>query len=552
MTVARWKTGHKRWVVPEEDRSLFVGPAPNQVTSTLTSNRELLWHDESLQGYDFQGYRFSELLKICRADLLQQAIRYTRAYRDVSLPKELEVQTEAFQGPIVLGGHQPELFHPGVWAKNFVIDRWARENAGVALQILIDTDVPKSLGIHVPGGSLTKPTTKYLPLDHRSDRVSYEAWKIRDIDEFGSFGERVRERVAPLIGNPFIDRYWPRVLERASNVRQVGLCLAQARHQFEATWGLQTLELPQSEICKGDAFRWFTAHILAHLPRFHEIYNSALFEYRSQNRLRNHAHPVPDLAAGESGLQAPFWIWTDQNPHRQPLHCQYQGDQLLLAGSTGVAFSIQATPEGDLHTAVEQLAEAESQGIHIRSRALITTMFARLFCGDLFVHGIGGANYDRLTDMIIERFFGFHSPEYMVVSGTLRLPLPGSGVGVEEIRRCNESLRDFIFNPDRLLKSSGDFPVSSECQAWIEEKKRWLDTPLTNDNGSTRHKAIERCNHAIQPFATGLAQAAESKRKDLIAKMQADTILAARDYAFCLFPEHLLAEFLLDTVGRSL
>ncbi|MEC7501550.1 MAG: hypothetical protein VX970_07465 [Planctomycetota bacterium] len=552
MTVASQKIGHTRWVVPEEDRSLYVGPAPNQLTSTLNSNRELLWKDEAHRGYDFQGYRFSELLELCRADLLQKAIRYTRAYRNVSLPRELQGRTEGFRGPIILGGHQPELFHPGVWAKNFVIDRWARENAGVALQILIDTDVPKSLGIHVPGGSLTKPTVEYLPFEHRSERVSYEAWQIRDNAEFDSFGDRVRERVAPLIDDPFIDHYWPRVIERAKNVRQVGLCLAQARHQFEAGWGLQTLELPQSEICKGDAFRWFTAHILAHLPRFHEIYNSALFEYRKQNRLRNHAHPVPDLASGESGLQAPFWIWADEDPQRQPLHCQYQGDQLLLAGNKGVTFAIQATPEGDLHTAVEQLAEAESQGIHIRSRALMTTMFARLFCGDLFVHGIGGANYDRLTDTIIDRFFGFQPPGYMVVSGTLRLPLEGSGVTVEEIRRCDASLRDFVFNPDRLLKSSGDVPISSQCQAWIKEKKQWLDTPLTNENGSTRHEAIERCNRAIQPFALRLAQATETKRKNLIKKMQADTILGARDYAFCLFPEHLLAEFLLDTVRHSL
>ena len=84
MTVASRKIGHTRWVVPEEDQSLFVGPAPNQLTSTLASNRDLLWQDEAHQGYDFQGYRFSELLETCRADLLQKAIQYTCAYRDVS------------------------------------------------------------------------------------------------------------------------------------------------------------------------------------------------------------------------------------------------------------------------------------------------------------------------------------------------------------------------------------------------------------------------------------------------------------------------------------
>ena len=551
MTVASSKAARARWVVPEDDQSLLIAPAGGQVKSILTGNRSLL-ESTSHQGYDFQGYRFDELLNMCRADLLRKAINYTRTYRDVSLPVPLDEQAEQFTGPIILGGHQPDLFHPGVWAKNFVIDRWAMENKGIGLQILIDTDAPKSMGIYAPVGSLTEPSVEYIPLDRRLDRIPYEAWKIGDSAEFASFGDRISQCVAPLIDDPFINRFWPKVLERADTVDQIGLCIAQARHQVEGEWCLQTLELPQSEICKGDAFRWFTAHLLAHLPRFHEIYNSVLADYRIQNRLRNHAHPMPDLSAEDNILQAPFWIWTDQDPQRQPLYCEYRGDQLVLTGSSGTTLSIQATPEGDLHAAAEQLSAAESQGIHIRSRALITTMFARMFCGDLFVHGIGGGNYDRLTDAIIDRFFGLPAPEYMVVSGTLRLPLARSGATVEDIRRCNSSLRDFIFNPDRMLKGSTDMPISPEIQAWIAEKKKWIETPLTRDNGAARHQGIERCNSALQPFAHRLAAAAEAERRRLIASRQADSILAARDYAFCLFPEDLLSEFLLDTVGRSL
>ena len=47
----------------------------------------------------------------------------------------------------------------------------------------------------------------------------------------------------------------------------------------------------------------------------------------------------------------------------------------------------------------------ESEGIRLRPRALTTTMYLRLAMGDLFLHGIGGAKYDQLTDRIIEHFF---------------------------------------------------------------------------------------------------------------------------------------------------
>ena len=106
MTVARLKSGPTRWAVPEENQSLLVAPAPDQVSSMLAANRELLWNSQEHQAYDLQGYTYGELLKICREELLQKAISYTRSYRDVALP----VQSDASSLPIIVGGHQPDIF----------------------------------------------------------------------------------------------------------------------------------------------------------------------------------------------------------------------------------------------------------------------------------------------------------------------------------------------------------------------------------------------------------------------------------------------------------
>ena len=46
-----------------------------------------------------------------------------------------------------------------------------------------------------------------------------------------------------------------------------------------------------------------------------------------------------------------------------------------------------------------------------------------LVLGDLFIHGIGGGNYDRVTDTIVERFFGRAPPHFLVLSATLHLPI---------------------------------------------------------------------------------------------------------------------------------
>ena len=73
-----------------------------------------------------------------------------------------------------------------------------------------------------------------------------------------------------------------------------------------------------------------------------------------------------------------------------------------------------------------------AQGIRFRTRALSTTLFSRLCFADLFVHGIGGAKYDAVTDTVLQRYYHVTPPPYLVVSGTLRLPLPTYPASADE------------------------------------------------------------------------------------------------------------------------
>ena len=68
-----------------------------------------------------------------------------------------------------------------------------------------------------------------------------------------------------------------------------------------------------------------------------------------------------------------------------------------------------------------------SRPVRIRSRALTTTLYARLFLADLFIHGIGGGKYDQLTNEIAQKFYGAELPDYLVLSATLLLPFEREG-----------------------------------------------------------------------------------------------------------------------------
>src|SRR3970282_1495276 len=58
----------------------------------------------------------------------------------------------------------------------------------------------------------------------------------------------------------------------------------------------------------------------------------------------------------------------------------------------------------------------------LRPRALTLTAFLRLLVVDLFIHGVSGGRYDRVTDAVTAEVFGVAPPIYAVPSATLYPP----------------------------------------------------------------------------------------------------------------------------------
>src|SRR5205823_1112929 len=103
-------------------------------------------------------------------------------------------------------------------------------------------------------------------------------------------------------------------------------------------------------------------------------------------------HPVPDLAGEGDWLEAPFWAWRGGQKRRERLFMRrcIEGFTLRAGSESWPTLQRGARPE-DLVSSWQSLQRA---GFKIRTRALTTTLFARLFLGDLFVHGLGGGKYD--------------------------------------------------------------------------------------------------------------------------------------------------------------
>ncbi len=451
---------------PANDRELLAVPDFAAVPALVERNREILQSSSVV----IDGIALPELRRLTRRELLDS---------DSS-------------GPLIVTGHQPELFHPGVWVKNFAAAGLAKRIDGTALNLNVDSDAAKSNALALPAWDRWEPAAvkwKSVPFAVVPGEQSWETFSSNDDAGFRSIPDRIAE-IARLWGfEPLACRAW-----QLMGTGMLGERFVEARTKLEREWGCSNRELRTSVLSRSAAFRHFAYHLVKQHARLREIHNGAVRAYRREHGLRSRTHPVPELAEGE----VPFW------------HVGERGREKV-------------TPPFDPN--------------RLRPRALTLTLFARLCLGDLFVHGIGGGKYDAVTDAIIRNYFGFEPPAFQVVSATLHLPLPTFPSKADDAKRLHRLARDLHWNPQRYLPDG-----SPEHDAIRESKPSSL---------RDQYRAFRALGDRLRP---NVADEMDRTRKDLAraeSEVAANAILKSREYSWVLYPEELLRPFLQGVQRRA-
>jgi hypothetical protein len=530
----------RRLRAPATDGGLLIDPPWGEVLGLVGTNTERL----SGWDYDVQGRRASRLRPQARREVLGLARDFLRRHGLGDFPTPAgSTDAGAVDVPLIVTGHQPELFHPGVWVKNFATAAIAQACGGFALNLIVDNDIPKASSIRVPAVRDGQLRTVPVDFDEWQGEIPYEDWKVGDESLFSSFADRVREVLGDSVPDPLIDDFWPRAIQRREDVDAVGLRFSLARREIEASWGVSNLELPLGLLCQTDSFLWFASHLIAQLPPFQEVHNTCLARYRAVHRIRSRHHPVADLGRVDDWLEAPFWVWRGGRPRRRALLARRRARvvDLRIAGEDEILVSLPLTPDGEACCAVERLRDLAAGSIRLRTRALTTTMFARLFLGDLFIHGIGGAKYDELGDQITRDFFGFEPPGFLTLSLTLRLGLPTEPVTRDDLTAVGRDIRDLSFNPDRHL----DEPYPEELRNLINEKRAAIAGPVTSRRERVaRATSIRRLNDSMQPWVSAMRADLMSRRPAIRAGLRSNRIAGNREFASVLHSESRLRHVL--------
>lgn len=522
------QSGFAQYRAPRGDRQCLIDPGLGAADSLIRANAALV--------ADYPS-ELSALRARGRGELLRDAVRYTSAYRSTA-PQRPD------DAPIVMAGHQPTLFHPGVWFKNFALDQIASQTGATAINLVVDSDVAGPSSIRVPS---LDPQSGHIglsvvPFDRRGGGVPYEQSLIEDRDRFDSFDVHVTRAVKGIVDQPLIGALWQHARDAIQRCGYAGCALAQARHALESDLGLNTLEVPQSVICRHEAFAAFSLQILRDLPRFHRCYNEAADHYRAAHGIRSSAHPVPNLKRVDDWWEAPFWLYGNQSPKRKSLWARRVGTELQLSDLETRNRKLSDVDDPDAGEALAALATPEWK---LRSRALVTTMYARLITSDLFLHGIGGGKYDQLGDLISGSFWKITPPQLMVVSATVLLPGHES-FDLEHIetrqRQLQRELRDSRFRPDSFADQADLDPTL------LERKRELLRHIPPRGERAQWHQQITRTNQQLSDSLRPLQSQLRQTQTELEKRHREAAIWNSREHSFSIYP----AETLMDAYRQML
>ncbi len=522
MSEAGSQPKRQRWRAPAENGTALVAPPLEACCDLLRANRERI--AGYLQQAPWSG--FAELQAQVRQDLLRLAREYTAEYADVKQSVD--------SSRIFLSGHQPELFHPGVWFKNFLLSTLAKEQGGVAINLIIDNDTERGGAIGLPATIAGVPQRTLVSYDAAQSERPFEERSFKDDSIWQTFPERVATTLAAAQGSqekwdPLVHR-WHAVASLAKlRTNNIGRVLAEGRHRLEIAFGLRTWEQPLSRLCQQPSFITFVQQLLANLPRLHEVYNVALHRYRRENRVRSHSHPAPDLEQEDEWFEVPLWMWSVENPTRRRVFARRRGDVFELSDRAGQALAIPVAGSCD------PLAAWEATGVKLRPRALLTTLFTRLLACDCFVHGIGGAKYDEVTEQIAAGLWQVELPRHITATATLRLPFRLHGVDDRAVAQLRQRIRDLNWHAEKQLPAS---------ESLVVEKGRLIANEAGELSPRQRAKRLEAINEQLR--ARLPEQVAELLRS-IPARLKlyaSDQLMGSREFSFVLHSEKILCQLL--------
>lgn len=417
-------------------------------------------------------------------------------------------------GVIVMSGHQAEFWHPGILAKYVAMHASAESlrRSGIAAHaawVVVDQDTNDAFSIafpavrsgvptrgiwRVPGTEAgpTTPTGLQRTVSVNSPMASN--WLQRSITAATPDTKHVSQSVES--GIPAIASALASHASAASAAEQV----TRATADLLISITLPARTFMASAIGRTELFARVLQRMRASPARWVQAYNAAAALTPSA-RVR----PLGVLQrGGATAFELPVWE--------------------LRSGARHPVWSDQ-TPTGPL-----------------APRALFMTALLRMAGCELFIHGMGGGVYDRVTDAWIGAVASELDPELRtlaptaVVTATRHIPMPAAAAGVH----TPEQIESTLVTAERAKHD----PASLGDTAAANRKRELVETIRRAKGDKPRRAALYR---ELQAFLGeyrerngGRIEAAAAAASDAATQRAAAGVVFDRTWPFPLYPENVL------------
>src|SRR5688500_9845873 len=247
-------TTYPDWKAPAEDEQTLVWPEPAEIIAQTRENQRRL---SGASHVTLQNVPLPELRK-----------------------RQREWVGHDDAKPLIASGHQTELYHAGVWAKDALANAAARTLDGVAYHVAVETDAPKHLNLRWPG--------KSLPITDDPNLAGAEWCELLSAPtpaHVQMLNRELAEASHPWNFEPLLGEFLSSMRRLSLESTNLSAALTNATHELDWSLGLRHHAMVMAPVLASDPFLVFAHHILARARPFASAYNEALAEYRRDNKI---------------------------------------------------------------------------------------------------------------------------------------------------------------------------------------------------------------------------------------------------------------------------
>jgi len=157
---------------------------------------------------------------------------------------------------------------------------------------------------------------------------------------------------------------------------------------------------------------------------------------------------------------------------------------------------------------------------------------------DMFVHGVGGADYERVTQQLLDEFFDARSLTYTVATATCEWRQQDMAL-LDDEAEITGQLRELTFHPERFL--SEQLPADASIAKLIQSKRHWQliagNKQLPADDRRSAGILLGQINKTLGEHCQDVRDDLEKRLKRARDWAQQKPVVSDRGYFFGLFAE---------------